>query len=80
MSRVVAVTLGEGGTPSHLARLAFFASGHQATLSGIRWKSAFVLNPTARSPQLVILDTFGLTTSLIPRHHSSASGTSPHSQ
>ena len=62
---VVAVTLDEGVPLALLARLAFFASGHQATLSSIQWKSAFVLTPTVTyplSPLLVILNTFGPTT------------------
>ena len=47
-----------------LAQLAFFASGHQATLASVQWKSAFVLTPTVSyplSPLLVILNTFGPT-------------------
>jgi phosphatidylinositol glycan class O len=47
-----------------LAQLAFFASGHQATLVSVQWKSAFVLTPTVSypfSPLLVILNTFGPT-------------------
>jgi len=47
-----------------LAQLAFFASGHQATLVSMQWKSAFVLTPTVSyplSPLLVILNTFGPT-------------------
>lgn len=62
---VVAVTLDEVVPLALLARLAFFASGHQATLSSIQWKSAFVLTPTVTyplSPLLVILNTFGPTT------------------
>ncbi|KAH8990586.1 hypothetical protein EDB92DRAFT_1816763 [Lactarius akahatsu] len=45
-------------------RLAFFASGHQATLASVQWKSAFVLTSTVSyplSPLLVILNTFGPT-------------------
>jgi GPI ethanolamine phosphate transferase 3 subunit O len=45
-----------------LERLAFFASGHQATLLSIQWKSAFVAiscsPPDPLSPLLVILNTF----------------------
>ena len=62
---VVPVTLDEVIPLALLARLAFFASGHQATLSSIQWKSAFVLTPTVTyplSPVLVILNTFGPTT------------------
>lgn len=47
-----------------LAQLAFFASGHQATLASVQWKSAFVLTPTVSyplSPLLVLLNTFGPT-------------------
>ena len=47
-----------------LAQLAFFASGHQATLVSVQWKSAFVLTSTVSypfSPLLVILNTFGPT-------------------
>jgi len=47
-----------------LAQLAFFASGHQATLASVQWKSAFVLTSTVSyplSPLLVILNTFGPT-------------------
>ena len=61
----VPVTLDEVVPLALLARLAFFASGHQATLSSIQWKSAFVLTPTVTyplSPLLVILNTFGPTT------------------
>jgi phosphatidylinositol glycan class O len=61
---VVAVTLDEVVPLALLARLAFFASGHQATLSSIQWKSAFVLTRTVTyplSPLLVILNTFGPT-------------------
>ena len=56
------VSLNEVVPLALLARLAFFASGHQATLSSIQWKSAFVLTPTVSytlSPLLVILNTFG---------------------
>jgi phosphatidylinositol glycan class O len=58
----VGVTLDEVVPIALLARLAFFASGHQATISSIQWKSAFVLTPTVSypfSPLLVILNTFG---------------------
>jgi phosphatidylinositol glycan class O len=61
----VTLTLDEVVPLALLARLAFFASGHQATLSSIQWKSAFVLTPTVTyplSPLLVILNTFGPTT------------------
>jgi phosphatidylinositol glycan class O len=61
----VAVTLDEVIPLALLARLAFFASGHQATLSSIQWKSAFMLTPTVTypfSPLLVILNSFGPTT------------------
>jgi GPI ethanolamine phosphate transferase 3 subunit O len=61
---IVSVTLDEVVPLALLARLAFFASGHQATLSSIQWKSAFVLHPTVTyplSPLLVILNTFGPT-------------------
>ena len=47
-----------------LAQLAFFASGHQATLVSLQWKAAFVLTPTVSyplSPLFVILNTFGPT-------------------
>jgi GPI ethanolamine phosphate transferase 3 subunit O len=62
---IVAVTLDEVVPLALLARLAFFASGHQATLSSIQWKSAFVLTPTViypLSPLPLILNTFGPTT------------------
>ena len=62
---VVSVTLDEVVPLALLARLAFFASGHQATLSSIQWKSAFVLNPTVTyplSPLQVIVNSFGPTT------------------
>jgi len=61
----VAVTLDEVVPLALLARLVFFTSGHQATLSSIQWKSAFVLTPTVTyplSPLLVILNAFGPTT------------------
>ena len=60
----VAVTLDEVVPLALLARLVFFASGHQATLSSIQWKSAFVLTPTViypLSPLLVIINSFGPT-------------------
>jgi phosphatidylinositol glycan class O len=64
----VAVTLDEVVPLALLARLAFFASGHQATLSSIQWKSAFVLTPKVSyplSPLLVILNSFGPTTLVV---------------
>ncbi|KAG8745201.1 mannose-ethanolamine phosphotransferase gpi13 [Ceratobasidium sp. 414] len=45
-----------------LGNVAFFATGHQAVLSTIQWKSAFVGFPTLTypfSPVLVALNTFG---------------------
>lgn len=45
-----------------LGNIAFFATGHQAVLSTIQWKSAFVGFPTLTypfSPILVVLNTFG---------------------
>ncbi|CAE6483800.1 unnamed protein product [Rhizoctonia solani] len=45
-----------------LGNIAFFATGHQAVLSTIQWKSAFVGFPTLTypfSPTLVGLNTFG---------------------
>ncbi|KAM5545492.1 hypothetical protein V8D89_000530 [Ganoderma adspersum] len=45
-----------------LAVHAFFATGHQAAIPSIQWKTAFVLTPTLTyplSPLLVILNTFG---------------------
>lgn len=45
-----------------LGNIAFFATGHQAVLSTIQWKSAFVGFPTLTypfSPILVALNTFG---------------------
>ncbi|KAJ1304718.1 hypothetical protein OPQ81_005856 [Rhizoctonia solani] len=45
-----------------LGNIAFFATGHQAVLSTIQWKSAFVGFPTLTypfSPALVGLNTFG---------------------
>lgn len=45
-----------------LGNVAFFATGHQAVLSTIQWKSAFVGFPTLTypfSPALVTLNTFG---------------------
>jgi len=47
-----------------LAQLAFFASGHQATLVSLQWKAAFVLTSKVSyplSPLFVILNTFGPT-------------------
>ena len=44
-----------------LAQLAFFASGHQATLMSLQWKAAFVLTSKVSyplSPLFVILNTF----------------------
>lgn len=58
-----------------LARLAFFASRHQATLSSIQWKSAFVLTLKVTyplSPLLVVLNAFDPTQltarDITPRH------------
>ncbi|KAI0643370.1 hypothetical protein C8Q79DRAFT_978544 [Trametes meyenii] len=45
-----------------LAMHAFFATGHQAAIPSIQWKSAFVLTPTLTypfSPLLVTLNTLG---------------------
>ncbi|TFK80922.1 hypothetical protein K466DRAFT_667433 [Polyporus arcularius HHB13444] len=45
-----------------LAMHAFFATGHQAAIPSIQWKTAFVLTPTMTypfSPLLVMLNTFG---------------------
>ena len=45
-----------------LAVHAFFATGHQAAIPSIQWKTAFVLTPTLTypfSPLLVFLNTFG---------------------
>ena len=47
-----------------LARLAFFASGHQATSVSLQWKAAFVLTPTlsySLSGLSMILNTLGHT-------------------
>ena len=47
-----------------LARLAFFASGHQATFVSLQWKAAFVLTPTlsySLSGLFMILNTLGPT-------------------
>jgi phosphatidylinositol glycan class O len=58
------VTLDEVVPLALLAQLVFFASGHQATLTSLQWKTAFVLTPTVSypaSPLLVILNTFGPT-------------------
>ncbi|TBU27471.1 hypothetical protein BD311DRAFT_665254 [Dichomitus squalens] len=47
-----------------LAVHTFFATGHQAAIPSIQWKTAFVLTPTLTyplSPLLVILNTFGPT-------------------
>ncbi|KAI9513378.1 hypothetical protein F5148DRAFT_1155355 [Russula earlei] len=41
-----AVTLDEVVPLALLAQLAFFATGHQATLVSLQWKAAFVLTPT----------------------------------
>ncbi|KAI0299999.1 hypothetical protein B0F90DRAFT_1725887 [Multifurca ochricompacta] len=60
----VTVTLDEITPVVLLSQLAFFASGHQATLVSIQWKSAFVLTPTVTyplSPLFVILNAFGPT-------------------
>ena len=45
-----------------LAIHAFFATGHQAAIPSIQWKTAFVLTPTLTyplSPLLVLMNTFG---------------------
>ena len=45
-----------------LAVHAFFATGHQAAIPSIQWKTAFVLTPTLTyplSPLLVLMNTFG---------------------
>ena len=45
-----------------LALHAYYATGHQSTISSIQWKAAFVLTPKLSypiSPLLVILNTFG---------------------
>ncbi|PIL34570.1 transporter [Ganoderma sinense ZZ0214-1] len=45
-----------------LAVHAFFATGHQAAIPSIQWKTAFVLTPTLSyplSPLLVVLNSFG---------------------
>ncbi|KAH9850999.1 hypothetical protein C2E23DRAFT_781710 [Lenzites betulinus] len=45
-----------------LATHAFFATGHQAAIPSIQWKTAFVLTPTLTyplSPLLVVLNTVG---------------------
>ncbi|GJJ07753.1 hypothetical protein Clacol_001958 [Clathrus columnatus] len=45
-----------------LGLLAFFTTGHQATMPSIQWKSAFLLSPVLKypiSPLLVIINTFG---------------------
>jgi GPI ethanolamine phosphate transferase 3 subunit O len=47
-----------------LAQLAFFASGHQATIPSLQWKSAFVLTPTLSyplAPLFMVLNTLGPT-------------------
>ena len=47
-----------------LAQLAFFASGHQATLVSLQWKAAFVFTSKVSyllSPLFVVLNTFGPT-------------------
>jgi len=51
-----------------LAQLAFFASGHQATLVSLQWKAAFVLTSKVSyplSPLFVILNTFGPTALIV---------------
>ncbi|CBQ73870.1 related to GPI13-protein involved in glycosylphosphatidylinositol biosynthesis [Sporisorium reilianum SRZ2] len=50
-----------------LGHLAFFATGHQATLPTIQWRLAFLTSPTLTyptSPLLVALNTFGHLTAL----------------
>jgi phosphatidylinositol glycan class O len=47
---VVGVSLDEVLPIVLLARLAFFASGHKATISSIQWESAFVLTLTVSYP------------------------------
>ena len=58
------VTLDEVVPLALLAQLALFATGHQAVIASVQWRSAFVLTSTASyflSPPLVILNSFGPT-------------------
>jgi len=61
---VSVVTLDEVVPLALLAQLALFATGHQAVIASVQWKSAFVLTSTASyllSPPLVVLNSFGPT-------------------
>lgn len=56
------VTFAETSAIALLANLAFFATGHQATLQSIQWKAAFVLARTVQypwAPIMVALNAFG---------------------
>ena len=56
------VTFGEIVPLALLALLSFFATGHQATVPSLQWKSAFVLSASVTypwSPALVLLNTLG---------------------
>ncbi|KAI0263618.1 hypothetical protein BC834DRAFT_938601 [Gloeopeniophorella convolvens] len=56
------VALGEIVPLALLAQLAFFASGHEAVVASVQWKSAFVLTrgvSRVLSPALVVLNTLG---------------------
>ena len=61
-SASMSVSFNEVAPLALLALHAFYATGHQSTISSIQWKSAFVLAPTLTyplSPTSVILNTFG---------------------
>ncbi|KZV87282.1 alkaline phosphatase-like protein [Exidia glandulosa HHB12029] len=56
------VRFGEVAAVALLAQLAFFGTGHQATLQSIQWKTAFVLSRSVVypwSPLMVSISTFG---------------------
>ncbi|KAH7097941.1 hypothetical protein BKA62DRAFT_714996 [Auriculariales sp. MPI-PUGE-AT-0066] len=56
------VTFAETTAVALLAQLAFYGTGHQATLQSIQWKSAFLLSPTLVypwAPVLVAINAFG---------------------
>lgn len=58
----VRVGFGDAAAVALLAQLAFFGTGHQATLQSIQWKTAFVVSRTVVypwSPLMVSISTFG---------------------
>lgn len=68
-SRAVHLSSTEVGVLALLGYLCFFSSGHQATLSSIQWRVAFLTSRTLTyplSPALVVLNSFGHVTLLPP--------------